>query len=54
VGKSRVEALAEVQETVDLIRWYCREMQDNRGFVRSAFGLQGQKCCACASNRRRS
>jgi 1-pyrroline-5-carboxylate dehydrogenase len=34
VGKSRVEALAEVQETVDLIRWYCREMQDNRGFVR--------------------
>ena len=34
VGKSRVEALAEVRETVDMIRWYCREMQDNRGFVR--------------------
>jgi 1-pyrroline-5-carboxylate dehydrogenase len=34
VGKNRMEALADVQETVDLIRWYCREMQDNRGFVR--------------------
>ena len=34
VGKSRLEALSEVQETVDLIRWYCRETQDNHGFVR--------------------
>ena len=34
VGKNRMEALGDVQETVDLIRWYCREMQDNRGFVR--------------------
>ncbi|HEY8553314.1 MAG TPA: aldehyde dehydrogenase family protein, partial [Burkholderiales bacterium] len=34
VGKNRLEALADVQETVDLIRWYCRQMQDNHGFVR--------------------
>lgn len=34
VGKNRMEALGDVQETVDLIRWYCREMQDNLGFVR--------------------
>jgi len=34
VGKNRMEALADVQEAVELIRWYCREMQDNHGFVR--------------------
>ena len=34
VGKNRMEALGDVQETVDLIRWYCREMQDHHGFVR--------------------
>lgn len=34
VGKNRMEALGEVQETIDLIRWYCHQMQDNHGFVR--------------------
>jgi len=34
VGKGRLEALSEVQATVDSIRWYCREMQDNHGFIR--------------------
>ena len=34
VGKNRMEALGDVQETIDLIRWYCRQMQDNHGFVR--------------------
>jgi 1-pyrroline-5-carboxylate dehydrogenase len=33
VGKNRMEALGDVQETVDLIRWYCRQMQDHQGFV---------------------
>lgn len=33
-GKTRLDALNEVQQTVDLIRWYCREMQDHHGFVR--------------------
>jgi len=34
VGKNRMEALGEVQETADLIRWYCAEMEENGGFVR--------------------
>jgi acyl-CoA reductase-like NAD-dependent aldehyde dehydrogenase len=34
VGKNRLEALGDVQESVDLIRWYCREMQDHHGFAR--------------------
>jgi acyl-CoA reductase-like NAD-dependent aldehyde dehydrogenase len=34
IGKNRMEALGDVQEAVDLIRWYGREMQDHHGFVR--------------------
>ena len=34
VGKNRMEALGEVQETADLISWYCDEMEENGGFVR--------------------
>ena len=34
VGKNRMEALGEVQESADLIRWYCAEMEENGGFVR--------------------
>ena len=32
VGKNRMEALGEVQETADLVRWYCAQMQANEGF----------------------
>ncbi len=32
VGKNRMEALGEVQETAELIAWYCDQMQDNDGF----------------------
>ncbi len=32
VGKSRLEALGDVEETADLIRYYCKQMEDNRGF----------------------
>jgi 1-pyrroline-5-carboxylate dehydrogenase len=35
VGKNRMEALGEVQETADLINWYCDQMQANDGFVRT-------------------
>ncbi|HXF44656.1 MAG TPA: aldehyde dehydrogenase family protein [Burkholderiaceae bacterium] len=35
VGKNRMEALGEVQETADLISWYCDQMQANDGFVRT-------------------
>jgi acyl-CoA reductase-like NAD-dependent aldehyde dehydrogenase len=35
VGKNRMEALGEVQETADLITWYCDQMEANDGFVRA-------------------
>jgi 1-pyrroline-5-carboxylate dehydrogenase len=34
VGKNRMESLGEVQETADLVRWYCEQMQANDGFDR--------------------
>jgi acyl-CoA reductase-like NAD-dependent aldehyde dehydrogenase len=34
VGKNRMEALGEVQETADLINWYCDQMEANHGFTR--------------------
>lgn len=32
VGKSRLEALADVEETADLIRYYCRQVEEHDGF----------------------
>ena len=32
VGKSRLEALGDVEETADLIRYYCKQIEDNDGF----------------------
>jgi 1-pyrroline-5-carboxylate dehydrogenase len=34
VGKNRMESLGEVQETADLIAWYCDRMEEADGFVR--------------------
>lgn len=34
VGKNRMESIGEVQETADLITWYCDQMEANDGFVR--------------------
>lgn len=34
VGKNRMEALGEAQETADLIRWYCDQMDEHAGFDR--------------------
>lgn len=34
VGKNRMEALGEVQETADLISYYCDQMEVNDGFVK--------------------
>lgn len=34
VGKSRLEAVGEAEEAVDLIRYYCAEMERNEGFRR--------------------
>ena len=33
VGKNRMEALGDVAETADLIRYYCDEMERNNGYV---------------------
>ena len=33
VGKSRLEALGDVEETADLIRYYCKQIEDNDGFA---------------------
>jgi len=35
VGKNRMEALGEVQETADLIYYYCDQMEANDGYVRA-------------------
>ncbi len=34
VGKNRMESIGEVQETADLVNWYCDQMEQNAGFVR--------------------
>jgi 1-pyrroline-5-carboxylate dehydrogenase len=34
VGKNRSESLAEVNESVELIRYYCEQMEANRGFAK--------------------
>jgi 1-pyrroline-5-carboxylate dehydrogenase len=34
VGKNRAESLAEVNESAELIRYYCEQMEANKGFVR--------------------
>ncbi len=34
VGKNRMESIGEVQETADLITWYCDQMEQNDGFVK--------------------
>ncbi|MEL7645271.1 MAG: aldehyde dehydrogenase family protein [Anaerolineaceae bacterium] len=34
VGKNRMESLGEVAEAADLIRYACKQMEDNGGFVR--------------------
>jgi 1-pyrroline-5-carboxylate dehydrogenase len=33
VGKNRFEAIAEVSESIDLILYYCQQMESNRGYV---------------------
>lgn len=34
VGKNRAESLAEVNESAELIRYYCDQMERNRGFIK--------------------
>ncbi len=34
-GKNRFEAMADVDEAIDMIRYYCEQMEENRGFDRT-------------------
>src|SRR5437764_4453046 len=43
VGKSRLEALGDVEETADLIRYYCTQMEENDGFSFDMEALNPQK-----------
>lgn len=43
VGKNRLEALGDVEESADLIRYYCRQIEDNDGFVRAMDRLSQQE-----------
>lgn len=40
VGKTRLEALGDVEEATELIRYYCDEMEDHQGFSRPMSRLQ--------------
>ncbi|MBI3648002.1 MAG: aldehyde dehydrogenase family protein [Actinobacteria bacterium] len=44
VGKNRLEALGDVEETADLMRWNAKEMEDHQGFnvPMQAMGAPGQ------------
>jgi len=35
VGKSRLEAIGDVQESIDLIHYYCHQMESNQGYSRA-------------------
>ncbi|GAB4180505.1 MAG: L-glutamate gamma-semialdehyde dehydrogenase [Rhodocyclaceae bacterium] len=35
VGKNRMEAIGEVQESADLILWYCDQMEEHNGYDRA-------------------
>ena len=43
VGKSRLEALGDVAESADLIRYYCDEMEQNEGFQKPMGQLSPQE-----------
>lgn len=46
VGKSRLEAMGEAEEAVDLIRYYCDEMERNAGYaqeMRRAFAAEATR-----------
>lgn len=39
MGKSRLEALGEVEESADLIRYYCHQMEENDGYIHEMMSL---------------
>jgi 1-pyrroline-5-carboxylate dehydrogenase len=43
VGKNRVEAIAEVSEAIDLVLYYCHQMEANNGFERALNGSKSER-----------
>jgi 1-pyrroline-5-carboxylate dehydrogenase len=43
VGKNRLEALGDVEESADLIRYYCTQFEDNDGFGRDMATLSDRE-----------
>jgi len=49
VGKNRLEAIAEVYEAIDAIRYYCKLYEENEGYVRKMGpGAPGEICYSVA------
>jgi 1-pyrroline-5-carboxylate dehydrogenase len=46
VGKSRLEAVGEVEEAIDLIRHYCEEMERTDGFAEKKGGASSSEHCS--------
>ena len=46
VGKSRLEAVGEVEEAIDLIRHYCDEMERTEGFREERAGASSAEKCS--------
>ena len=46
VGKSRLEAVGEVEEAIDLIRHYCDEMERTDGFREERPGASSAEKCS--------
>ena len=46
VGKSRLEAVGEVEEAIDLIRYYCDEMERTDGFREEQPGASSAERCS--------
>jgi 1-pyrroline-5-carboxylate dehydrogenase len=43
VGKNRLEALGDVEEAADLIRYYCQQVEDHDGFTRAMGSLSDRE-----------
>src|SRR5215212_1677562 len=46
VGKSRLEAVGEVEEAIDLVRHYCAEMERTNGFTEKLAGASSPEQCS--------
>lgn len=42
-GKTRIECLGDVEESADLIEYYCRQLEENDGFIRKMDALDARE-----------